>query len=247
VDADTRHAPELISTAIQSALDASVDMLSLHPRQEMLGFWERMLMPVPFMTLMILLDSRGINDPNSKKAMANGQFILIKHDVYFALGGHAAIRDQVLEDVALARLVKSSGYKLRLLGGGQLIHTRMYNKLNALWEGLARGGSELFGIPLTALAVVSSALTGFIPIAYPIWRLVVTFDSFEGITFLSALIACAGSLAWYGAHALAFHTYRVPYRYLLLLPISNALMAIVNAEGIIRRLRNQRIWKGRTI
>jgi chlorobactene glucosyltransferase len=247
VDADTRHAPELISTAIHTALDTGVDMLSLHPRQEMLGFWERLLMPIPFMTLMILLDAKSINNPNSTKAMANGQFILIKKDVYTAIGGHAAIHNQVLEDVAFARLVKSSGYKLKLLGGGKLIHTRMYTALKALWEGLARGGSELFGIPLTILAVISSALAGFIPIAYPFWRLLVALGSSEGITVLSALIACTGSIAWYSAHALAFHTYRVPYRYLLLLPLSNLLIAIVNAEGIFQRLRSRRVWKGRTI
>ena len=247
VDADTRHAPELISAAIHSAIDEEVDLLTLHPRQEMLGFWERLLMPIPFMTLMILLDAQGINNPKSEKALANGQFILIKKEVYVSIGGHAAIHDQVLEDVAIARLVKSSGFKLKLLGGSELIRTRMYAQLKTLWEGLARGGSELFGVPLTILAVLSSALTAFIPIAYPIWRLMLAWQRYDGITILSALLACAGSVAWYGAHTLAFHHYRVPYRYLLLLPISNLLIALVNAEGIIRRMRSQRIWKGRTI
>ena len=247
LDADTRHNPELLSAAVQQAERDSVDLLSLHPRQEMLGFWERLLMPISFMTLMILLDSRGINAPSSKKAMANGQFILVRKNVYDTIGGHAAIRDQLLEDVAIARLVKSSGYKLKLLGGGPFIHTRMYVRLKTLWEGLARGGSELFGVPLTSLAVLSALLGSLFPLAFPIWRLSVAIESPDGWLYASTLLAFIGSVAWYGAHARALHTYRVPSYYLFLLPISNILIAIVNAEGIIRRLRGQRLWKGRTL
>jgi chlorobactene glucosyltransferase len=247
IDADTRHDPGLILSSVQAAIREDIDLLSLHPRQEMLGFWERLLMPIPFMTLMILLDAQRINDPTTTTAMANGQFILIKHDVYRALGGHAAIRDQVLEDVALARLVKSHGGRLKLLGGGQLIKVRMYASLKPLWQGLARSGSELFGVPLTSLAVLSSLLTSILPLAYPFWRISVAITMPDVYSVLSAVFGCLGSLIWYGAHTLALHNYRVPYRFLLLLPVSNFLIAIVNAEGIFRRLVGRRLWKGRHI
>jgi chlorobactene glucosyltransferase len=247
VDADTRHDPALILTAVQAAIKEDVDLLSLHSRQEMLGFWERLLMPIPFMTLMILLDARRINDPTTATAMANGQFILIKRDVYHAHGGHAAIRDQVLEDVALARLVKSHGGRLKLLGGGQLIEARMYTSLKPLWQGLARSGSELFGVPLTGLAVLSSLLASILPLAYPFWRISVAITTPGFCSVLSAVLGCLGSLIWYGAHVLALHNYHVPYLYLPLLPVSNFLIAFANAEGIFRRLVGRRLWKGRRI
>lgn len=247
LDADTRHNSELIRAAVQQAQRDCIDLISLHPHQEMLGFWERLLMPIPFMTLMILLDAPSINDPSSKKAMANGQFIMIKKDVYDTVGGHATIRDQILEDVAIARLVKSAGYKIKLLGGGAFIRTRMYVRLKTLWEGLARGGSELFGVPVTSLAVLNAFLASILPLAYPIWRLTVAVDSPDEWMFASALMAFIGSGIWYGAHALALYTYRVPYRYLFLLPLSNFLIAIVNAEGIMRRFGGRRFWKGRAV
>jgi chlorobactene glucosyltransferase len=247
IDADTRHEPSLLVSAMSTALQGNTDLLSLHPRQEMLGFWERMLMPISFMSLMILLDARRINNPNSKNAMANGQFILIQQKVYEDVGGHHAIMGQILEDVALARLVKSRGYRLRLMGGDQLIRTRMYTNLKALWQGLARGGAELFGVPLTSLAILNSMLFSFLPLVYPLWQVSLAIGMPETNSWISAVVACLGSITWYSTHAIAMKTYRVPARYLLLLPVAYLLIALVNTEGILGRLRGRRLWKGRRI
>jgi chlorobactene glucosyltransferase len=245
IDADTRLAPELLSAAIAHAEKTAVDLLSLHPRQDMLGFWERLLMPVPFMTLMILMDARAINDPQSRRAMANGQFIMIRRQVYEDIGGHMAIRSAVLDDVRLAELVKGAGYRILLLGGGELIHTRMYSNLGSLWQGLARGGSELFGIPLTTAAVFNALFAAVFPLAYPTWLGLRLDNSPE---FWPALmLSLSGTLVWYIAHALEFRRHRVPLGYLALLPLSNLLIAVVNADGVIRRLSGRRIWKGRWI
>lgn len=247
IDADTRHASELMESSINIALQDQVDLFSLHPHQEMLGFWERLLMPVSFMTLMILLDTSRINDPESKAAIAIGQFILIRSTVYQATGGHQAIREQILDDVALARLVKTKGHPIKLMGGKHLIRTRMYTNLRSLWQGLVRGGSELFGVPITTIAVLSALCMTVLPLGYPTWRIVEVLRHLDMASLLSAVLACLGTAAWYGAHALALHTYHVPYTYLLSLPLSSFLMAVVSADGIIRRLLGKRLWKDREI
>ena len=54
---------------------------------------------------------KDVNDPASRVAAANGQFLMIRRDVYDAIGGHGAIAGEVLEDVALARNVKAAGYR----------------------------------------------------------------------------------------------------------------------------------------
>ncbi len=247
LDADTRHSPRLLCSVIEKARTDGIDLLSLHPQQEMLGFWERLLMPIPFMTLMILLDGHAINNPESDKAMANGQFILIRAEVYERLEGHAAIRDEVLEDVAIARLVKSAGYVLKVFAGEGLIRTRMYKGLVELWQGVARGGSELFGIPLTMIAVVSSLVGALFPIILPAWRIAEAAIEPNTALVASAVLAVLGSVAWYGAHALALRKYHVPVFYLVLIPLSSVLIAVVNTDGIIRRLFGRRIWKGRPV
>jgi chlorobactene glucosyltransferase len=245
IDADTRQAPRLLEAAVREVFTSGADLLSLHPRQDMVSFWERLLMPPAFMSLMILLDARAINNPNSSRAMANGQFILVRKSAYLAAGGHQAIRSAVLEDVRLAERVKRAGYRLQLMGGGELIHTRMYTGLRPLWQGLARSGSELFGIPLTAAAILNCTIVSILPVGYPVWLL--SMMGTDGTLLPASLITISGSVLWYTAHALEFRQHRVPLRYLLLLPLSYLLIAVVNIEGVIRRLSGSRIWKGRRL
>lgn len=245
IDADTRLSPGLLRAAMLQAEEGRVDLLSLHPHQQMLGFWERILMPVPFMTLMILMDAGAINDPESPWAMANGQFILVRRAAYEAVGGHRAIASAVLDDVRLAELVKGAGCRIKLLGGGDSIQTRMYSDLRSLWQGLARGGSELFGMPLTVLAALSSTLTSVFPLIFPLW-LGLRLETGQG-GLLPLGLAILGSVLWYTAHALELRRHRVPLYYLSLLPISYLLIAAVNVEGVIRRLTGSRIWKERRI
>lgn len=245
LDADTRPAPDLLRAAMSVTLTDHLDVLSLHPRQQMLGFWERLLMPVPFMTLMLLMDAEAINDPRRKLAMANGQFILVRREAYAAVGGHAAIRSEVLEDVRLAERLKGAGFRLRLAGGGAYIRTRMYSELKTIWQALARGGSEIFGIPLTLLAVPSSIGGAVFPLLYPISLALRAFDGAR--TFPALLIACLGSVLWYLAHALELRRHDVPIVFLALIPVSTLLVGIVNLEGVLRRVAGRRVWKGRRI
>jgi chlorobactene glucosyltransferase len=245
LDADTHPGPELLTAAMSTALQRKLEVLSLHPRQVMLGFWERLLMPIPFMSLMLLMDASAINDPQRKQAMANGQFILVQRKAYLAVGGHESIRGEVLEDVRLAQLLKGAGFRLQLIGGDKFIRTRMYSELSPVWQGLARGGSELFGIPLTLLAVLSSLVTAVFPFLYPIWlgsRL-----NHDPQILLALLPAVLGSLFWYGAHALELKRHHVPCIYLALNPLSMVLIALVNLEGVLRRVAGRRIWKERRI
>lgn len=247
LDADTRHSPELLLTVIADVQSNQVDLLSLHPEQEMRGFWERLLMPVPFMTLMLLLDARRINDPDSPAALANGQFILIRREVYFAVDGHRRIRSALLEDVELGKLVKSSGWNIALRSGKGLIRTRMYRDLPTLWNALARNGSELFGPVLTAFAVLNAFFAAVFPLAFPIW-LVSNFESRASLLPFAVLCtAVLGSINWYAAHMKAFQELNIPLRYLFLLPISDVLIGFVNLDGLIQRFTGRRTWKGRTL
>ena len=206
LDADTRVSPELLELAVMQAQACNVNLLSLHPEQRMITFWERLLMPVPFMTLMILMDAGAINDPDSRRAMANGQFILVRRSTYDAVGGHQALRSAILDDVRLAELVKGAGFRIQLLGGGEMIRTRMYRDLHSLWQGLARSGSELFGIPLTITAVLNSIVFAFFPLVLPCW-LGVRLPAHPEL-WAPFILAVCGSVLWYGAHAVELRRHK---------------------------------------
>jgi chlorobactene glucosyltransferase len=72
---------------------------------------------------------------NKRDAIANGQFMLIRRQVYDLIGGHAAVREKIVEDKAISELVKWGGHRLVVADGMRMARTRMYTSLPAMWEG----------------------------------------------------------------------------------------------------------------
>ena len=138
VDADTVSRPALSTGCNRHGAAQSLDMLSLEPFQVLGTFWERLLIPCGFFLAALVQDLRRINDPAFPDAAANGQFILVRRSVYESIGGHRAVRSEIAEDTALARLLKRSGHRLGLLGAEDFIQTRMYTGLRTLWEGVSK-------------------------------------------------------------------------------------------------------------
>ena len=96
---------------------------------------------------------KEVCDPASPVAAANGQYLLITREAYEAVGGHAAVRHTLLEDVALARAVKASGRKLRFRFGGDAVRTRMYRTWRDLRDGWTKNLALLFPRTLRLAAV----------------------------------------------------------------------------------------------
>src|SRR5271170_4375748 len=103
-DADTVHLPGSLIRSLAEAQERGAALLSYSPEQEVHGFWEKAVMSVIFAELAATYRPSQVNDPASPAAAANGQYLLISREAYDAVGGHAAVRTSLLEDVALARL-----------------------------------------------------------------------------------------------------------------------------------------------
>lgn len=137
-DADAVHLPGSTARALADGKFFEADLVSYSPAQEMRTWWERAMIPFVFCRLSQLYSYRAINDPDSPAAAANGQYLLIRRNAYEQIGGHAAVRDEVLEDVALARLAKSAGFRLHFAPGDQICRVRMYSSFGAMWEGWSK-------------------------------------------------------------------------------------------------------------
>ena len=146
-DADTRHAVNSIAQGFREAESNHAALLSYSPTQEVHGFWERALMPVIFAELAKTYRPKEVTDPRSPAAAANGQYLLIRRDVYDAVGGHAAVAHAILEDVELAKLVKRAGYKLQFRVS-DAVSTRMYRTFGQMWEGWTKNLALLFPRPV---------------------------------------------------------------------------------------------------
>jgi glycosyltransferase involved in cell wall biosynthesis len=146
-DADTVHLPGSLARALEEAKHDGAEMLSYSPAQELHGLVEGAVMPVIFAELASTYRPRQVSDPNSRAAAANGQYLLITHEAYDAVGGHAAIATCLLEDVELARAVKRFGRKIRFRFGGDAVRTRMYRSFAQLVEGWTKNLALLFKAP----------------------------------------------------------------------------------------------------
>ena len=117
-------------------------------------------MAVIFAELAASFRSSQVSDANSPAAAANGQYMLIAREAYDAVGGHAAIAANLLEDVALARAIKQSGRKIFFRFGGDAVRTRMYRSFAQLREGWTKNLALLFPAParLAALRAIEFIL-----------------------------------------------------------------------------------------
>jgi hypothetical protein len=158
-DADTVHRPGSLARAVAEAEQYGAALLSYSPEQEVHGFGEKAVMPVIFAELAATYSPAKVNDPASRVAAANGQYLLISCEAYDAVGGHVKITGDLLEDVAMATMVKASGRKIFFRYGGDAVRTRMYRSFAQLIEGWTKNLALLFPSPVR-LAVLR--LTEFV-------------------------------------------------------------------------------------
>jgi glycosyltransferase involved in cell wall biosynthesis len=144
-DADTYHYPGSTRRALLDAVDHDAALVSYSPEQEMETWWERAVIPFVFCRLAATFSFARVNDPRRPDAAANGQFLMIRRDVYESVGGHSAVAPQILEDVALAETVKNAGHAIYFFNPAGVVRTRMYRSFGALWEGWTKNLYPLFG------------------------------------------------------------------------------------------------------
>jgi glycosyltransferase involved in cell wall biosynthesis len=152
-DADTVHEPGDLSRALHEAEKYNAALLSYSPRQIVSGFWQHAVMPLIFSELASVYPPKQVSDPASPLAAANGQFLLIRRDTYFDLGGHRVIGKEILEDVALARAVKRSNHNIRFRYAPEALSTRMYSSLDEMIEGWTKNLALLFPRPIFLAAM----------------------------------------------------------------------------------------------
>src|SRR6266436_6061873 len=144
-DADAVLLEGAIAKAIALAAEKDAGLISFSPEQELQTWYERVLIPFVYLRLAQRFSFDEVNDPSSKSAAANGQFLMITREAYDAVGGHAAIYNSVLEDLALARRVKSAGFGIWFASGFGMVRVRMYRSFSAMWEGWNKNLFQLMG------------------------------------------------------------------------------------------------------
>jgi len=144
-DADATLAEGATAKAFQLAEENTAALVSFSPEQTLVSWYEKALIPFVYCRLARKFSFADVNNSNSPAAAANGQFLLIQRSTYDAIGGHAAVAGEVLEDVALARRVKQDGWGLWFGSGVGYVSVRMYRSFSQMWSGWRKNLYQLVG------------------------------------------------------------------------------------------------------
>jgi len=139
-DADTVFSPECIASSLAMMRHRKLDFLSLLSTLTHDTWFERVVQTAAALELMRQFPLTLANAPKNRRAFANGQFMLFKRDAYDAVGGHAAVKNALLEDLALARLIDAKERCAGVFFAAGLFHCRMY----ADWPQFQRGWKRIF-------------------------------------------------------------------------------------------------------
>jgi chlorobactene glucosyltransferase len=249
VDADTFANPDLLAAALTTARSQQADLFTLLTDQELGSFWEKVILPLVFTALSFGFPAEQVNDPSRPEAIANGQFILIRRAVYTAVGGHAAIRDQIAEDKALAQQVKRRGYRLIVADGRRVASTRMYTRFAEIWEGWTK--NIFLGMRDRLGLLLFGAFVGLVAaLLLPVWLLgglywfLSTGAASAALVAIQALALWAYLTYWRVRASLAF---KISPLYAFTLPLGAFIFTAMMFASAFRVLSGQGVtWKGRT-
>jgi len=160
VDADVRLFPDALAGAVAVLDRHRLDLVSPWPRQLAGSLAERLVQPLQQWLWATTLPLRvAESSPRPSLAAANGQFLVLNRRSYDRAGGHAAVRGEVLDDIALLRAVKRSGGRGGPIDGSRLAACRMYDGWPALRDGYAKSLWGAVGGSPAASAAAAAALT----------------------------------------------------------------------------------------
>jgi glycosyltransferase involved in cell wall biosynthesis len=237
-DADAELAPGAAARAVQIAHDTGAALVSFSPEQVTQTWYEKSLIPFVYCRLAKYFSYREVNDPASSAAGANGQFLMIRRDVYREIGGHASIAGEVLEDVALAKRTKAAGHRIWFGPGYGIVRARMYRSFEAMWEGWRKNLYLLIG---ASPGAVYRELLSIVPWIPGILLML-------GMQFPVALLAGIGLLvARHAAYGMALAGNRFPMSLILYYVPAVVLYAGVLWSSYRAHRKGKIEWKGREV
>lgn len=246
LDADMRARPALLSSALEAARAGGLDLLTLAPRQRLESFAERLILPCGLFVLGFSQDLVKIQAPDSGDAVATGQFMLLRREAYAGVGGFAAVRGEICEDVELARLMKRRGGRVLMQDATHLLETRMYSGWATLWPGFAKNLTNMIGGPARTLALAAAAVTmSWAAVVIPAYDAGACFSGSRSACFALAP-ALAASLAAFALHIAGALHFGIPWLYGLLFPLGYSVGAMIAVDSVRWRIVRRVHWKGRT-
>ncbi|MBN1555390.1 MAG: glycosyltransferase [Phycisphaerae bacterium] len=248
-DADGRMScPRTLSIAMEHARSEKADLLSILPKMVFGGFWEHFLQPLCAGVLVIWFRPERVNDPKRNTAFANGQFLLLRRDAYQAVGTYETLRDSIIEDMDLARKIKSLGRRLIVVPSRGLMAVRMYTSLRELSRGWIRIFLGCFPsvlrLLLTMLVLFLRGLTLTV-VTVVGWSMFGAGAEPAGWWLACAITGTVGLAAELVMTARYYHCAGTKWMLGLLYPVGGSIVMSLLFRSLLRRLIGGKVvWKG---
>lgn len=246
-DADTRHLPNTVSLSVSHLLSFNLDALTVIPRMLALDWWTRVTLPMISTFLHTQFSALKVNDPAKKTGYFFGSFFIIRRQTYRDVGMHEGVRQEIIEDGALGRKVKSGGYKIRMVRGEHLVEAVWARSASTLWNALKRLMVPLFlQSGRTAVGIFVAVLfLLFMPFPFMAYSAASFSDVSAMVLFATSLLA---SILIYAASAVESKKgLSLGLASAVFAPVGGLVVALSFLAGLLQaKSRNAVSWRGRS-
>ncbi|MDP9206771.1 MAG: glycosyltransferase [Gemmatimonadota bacterium] len=249
-DADTVHGADLVTRSINAMRRTEAQLFSVAGRQELGGFWERVIQPQIFTILSMRYGGTESVTRSTRVSdkIAGGACIFFSRDSYNQIGGHASVRTSVAEDLMLAKRSFAAGKRVVLMLGVNQLSMRMYASLREIVNGWRKNvfAGGLDSVPFGRIGRTFFPLLLLMPpvlqLLPPLALVLAVAGVKTGSTLLLwAAISCVASLVWW---IVVYVTIRENPLYALAYPLGALVLLYIFLTAVIRGRRVN--WKGRT-
>jgi len=245
-DSDTVHSKNVISLAVSHLFSENLDVLTVSPKMLCLDGWTKITLPMISTFLHTRFSALRVNDPNKKTGYFFGSFFIIKKDVYESVGMHEGVKHEIIEDGALGKKVKESGFKMKMVRGDHLIDAVWARDLSSLWHAIKRLMVPLYFQNKGYAIGIFFAVLFLLFMQFPLLVYSIIFFN-EGNSFLLLFAsALSASILLYIAAFIETKILHLKFSNALLCPVGSFIVVFGFLSGIIHAKSNAAIsWRGR--
>ena len=244
-DADTRHGPQSVRHGVAALEAEDADLLTAIPHEETITWAERLAVPViPWSIFTFLPLVVAYRAPYRLLSATIGQYMLFRRSVYMQVGGHAAVRDDPVDDIALGRRIKAQGFRWRLADATHDVRCRMYRSAGQVVEGFSKNLFAAFGNRLAPFLGVWAWLSVvfLLPVGLLLARLAGAAipDLDTGIALLGVMF---GLVSWGLCHL----RFGFPLGVVPLYPAMIVFALFIAVRSVLLSRRGRATWKNRSL
>jgi len=247
-DADTEHAKNIITLAVTHLNSFDLDALSAIPKMLTFDFWTNITLPMISTFLHTRFSALNVNDPKKKTGYFFGSFFIMKKETYQEVGMHEGVKHEIIEDGALGKKVKESGYKIRMVRAEHLVGAIWARDKSTLWNALKRLMIPLY-LQSGKIAIgVFFAIVFLLFVPFPIFATSALLPN----EIISAKVLCitsaiASILIYTGAVIETKIGLELKLRYALFAPLGSFVVVLGFLSGLLQAKKTSSVtWRGRS-